>query len=297
MKIWILIAAVFAATFALVLLAAFGFRAWRNRNRRRSPLRGKLHHVPGQQLLDRIASHDEEASYAVMTMLLSGPMMFLAWALSRIRPENLTWEATDWIFVGFALLMFGFAFQKFTKHVTALHQSRDGLAAERMTAQQLNRLVASGCHVMHDVPGDGFNIDHVVVSPAGVYAVETKSFRKPKSSADDSHYKVGYDGQTLTFPDWRTSAPLDQARRQARWLSHWLHESLGEEIPVIPAVALPGWYIEPSRETVRSDVKVFSPMGRGATFMTAGAERHPSSQRMLVAQALALRYPEAGDDR
>src|SRR5690606_27994149 len=129
------------------------------------------------------------------------------------------------------------------------------------------------------------------IAPRAVYAVETKSFRKPRSSADDSHYKVTFDGDALRFPDWRDDAPITQARRQAQWLARYLRESLGREILVIPAVAIPGWWIDRTEESKRSDVRVFTPMGKGADFLLSGQETLDGSTRTLVAQAIALRYP------
>ena len=39
-----------------------------------------------------------------------------------------------------------------------------------------------GFAVFHDVPGDkAFNVDHVVIGPQGVFAVETKGRGKPAS--------------------------------------------------------------------------------------------------------------------
>jgi len=32
-----------------------------------------------------------------------------------------------------------------------------------------------GYHVYHDFPAERFNIDHVVVGPAGAFAIETKA--------------------------------------------------------------------------------------------------------------------------
>src|SRR5690606_9303397 len=69
-------------------------------------------------------------------------------------------------------------------------RAHDGLLAERITGMQLNRLVAEGCRVLHDVPAPDFNIDHVVVAPGAVYAVETKSFRKPTGIAPDQACRV-----------------------------------------------------------------------------------------------------------
>ena len=41
-----------------------------------------------------------------------------------------------------------------------------------------------------------------------------------------------------------------------------------QELPVTPALALPGWYVSQSDDVWRnSPVKVFTPMGEGANFM------------------------------
>ena len=40
---------------------------------------------------------------------------------------------------------------------------------------------------------------------------------------------------------------------------------------------------------------VFTPIGKGAEFMAWQPERIPEDQRNLIAQALAVRYPEVAD--
>lgn len=122
--------------------------------------------------------------------------------------------------------------------------------------------------------------------------METKSFRKPRGSEDDSHYKVTYDGQWLRFPGWRDDAPILHARRQAQWLAKFLRESLEKNIPVLPALALPGWWIERTDASRQSDVRVFTPMGKGAEFMLSGKEELDTGARALIAKAIALRYPQ-----
>jgi len=37
--------------------------------------------------------------------------------------------------------------------------------------------------VYRDEPGDDFNVDHVLICPQGIYAIETKTWRKPWSTA------------------------------------------------------------------------------------------------------------------
>ena len=134
----------------------------------------------------------------------------------------------------------------------------------------------------------------MVIAPRGVYAVETKSFRRPKGSGgkDDHTHRVGYDGTKLRFPDFATAAPIEQAVRQAQWLQRRLRDALQRDFPVVAAVALQGWYVDRDEVGKRADVVVFTPMGKGAEFMARQPERIPEDQRNLIAQALAVRYPQ-----
>ena len=52
-----------------------------------------------------------------------------------------------------------------------------------------------GAYVFHDVPADNFNIDHVVVSGQGIFAVETKGFTKPKRGGGNADATVVFDDQ------------------------------------------------------------------------------------------------------
>jgi hypothetical protein len=45
----------------------------------------------------------------------------------------------------------------------------------------------------HDIVGDSFNVDHVVISAKGIYVIETKTYSKPASGAAN----ITYDGQQL----------------------------------------------------------------------------------------------------
>lgn len=59
--------------------------------------------------------------------------------------------------------------------LTLIRRKRLGWEGELATGEQLNRLYAQGYDVFHDIDGGGFNIDHVAVGPAGVFAIETKA--------------------------------------------------------------------------------------------------------------------------
>ena len=178
------------------------------------------------------------------------------------------------------------------KHLKVARNARDGLLAERVTGMQLNRLIEKNCIVMHDIPADGFNLDHVVIAPGGVYAIETKSFRKPRHDAEPGKpATVRWAGESLVFPDFQTKAPIEQARRQAQWLANFLREAVATDVAVRPCVALPGWFIDKSDAAKKSDVFVFTPMGRGCEYFSYGEGVLAPEQRALIAKALALRYP------
>ena len=55
-----------------------------------------------------------------------------------------------------------------------------GAQAEAHVGRFLDTLVRRGAYVLHDVCGDGFNIDHVVIAPSGVFVIETKWVSKAR---------------------------------------------------------------------------------------------------------------------
>lgn len=299
MKANLLMLGAFAVSLILAILCILIVRWWRKREERRSPLQRKqVGHVAGQQLVDRVSDSQEEMLLSVIVMYFAFPMMLLAWALQRVPPERMRVDGSAWMFIVGALLMFGWGLHRYMRYWRTRQNARDGLLAEHVTGMQLNRLVAQGCIVMNDLPCEGFNIDHVVIAPRGVYAVETKSFRRARSSGDDKNdatHRVGYDGIGLRFPDFTTKAPIEQAKRQADWLQRHLRDVLKHNYPVISAVSLPGWFVDRNDAGKRADVVVFTPMGKGAEFMAWQPERIDEAQRNLIAQALAMRYPVIAD--
>lgn len=129
-----------------------------------------------------------------------------------------------------------------------------GLEAEMAAAEEINRLMLSGYTTFHDVPGGKeFNIDHVIVGPAGVFAVETKGRAKRAKGSGKAGATVRYDGHALDFPQWRETRPLEQAVANAAWVRDWLSKAVGEPVPVRPILLLPGWWVE---RTARGEVMV-----------------------------------------
>ncbi len=140
---------------------------------------------------------------------------------------------------GFLLLL-----NRTTRNYRALRLIRAGLDGELATGQELDRLMRHGCRIFHDVPAGGSNIDHVVVGPTGVLAVETKARERSDRGQGAQDATVEFDGYKLRFPDELQCAYLDQAGQQARWLGDWLRGVLGQDVPVQPVLALPGWFVD-----------------------------------------------------
>ncbi|MFD0893218.1 NERD domain-containing protein [Luteolibacter ambystomatis] len=134
----------------------------------------------------------------------------------------------------------------------AYRQIRLGLLGEQLVGQVLDRLSSDRIRVFHDYqvtePGKKpWNIDHVVLTPSGLFALETKTRRMPhRYSKEDPSHKVRFDGKRLVFP-----APLKpdysslrQAARSSEKLSAILTQATAVETKALPMLVLPGWSVE-----------------------------------------------------
>lgn len=260
------------------------------RSQRRSPLNEKLLHQAGAQARKKVDALTDDMMERMMQLMLIGPMAMLVILLPRVNWSKLQFNWLNWLVVAGATLWVAWLVRSILRLRDQRRKWQQGMQAEIAVAQQLDRLQAQACFVHHDIPAAEFNIDHVVVGPNAVFAVETKSRRKQgqgKASAN-----VGYDGKALQFPGWSETKPLEQARAQARWLADYLRGETGEPVPVIPVVCLPGWYVTLGKEGAGSDVRVINPKMM-SLFVDSGS-RPPlqPAQRNRIVNALQKRYPE-----
>jgi hypothetical protein len=222
----------------VLMLGILQLSKWRRkRSGKRPPFQDQLLRSPGERLRGEIADiSDEIATYAMSAstfpLLLFGIYMTGVVKFSSL----LLW----FMCVGFT----GFLMWRIMTLINRRRDLRLGLAGEMATGEELNRLMLDGYHVYHDFPADRFNIDHILVGPSGVFAVETKARSKGSRGDRKDEAKVTYDGEHLKFPSWVTSEPIDQAKAQATWLSKWLSSAVGDPVKVSPMVTIPGWYIE-----------------------------------------------------
>jgi hypothetical protein len=230
-------------------------RKRRARQRRRSPLTADLLRSPGQTLREELEERRSDSMVDLLTLMIV-PSVSLAVVYgqavfnARVAPLG--------VLVVVAVSVAAFIAHRVRllyRRGEQMDRLRLGLDAELAVGQELDQLMRDGAVVFHDVPGEKFDVDHVVVAPQGVFAVETKGYSKPTEIAGKAGATVVFDGKALMFPDRSGAKAIDQARRQAKWLADWLARATSEPVHVTPVLALPGWFVE---RKGRGDVHVFS---------------------------------------
>jgi hypothetical protein len=225
-----------------VILGTLRLVKWkRSRKHQRPPFKDKLLRSPGHRLAMEIRDVSDELG-ANVAMALSSPLLFYAMYLRLPEVSTVGWWIAIYLAAGIAVTLF--FLWKIITFINRRRELRIGFAGEMATGEELNRLMLAGYCVYHDFPAEQFNIDHIVVGPSGVFAVETKARSKGSRGKRIDEAKVIYDGERLRFPSWTTTEPIDQAKAQAAWLSKWLSRAVGDPVKVSPMVTIPGWFIE-----------------------------------------------------
>lgn len=171
----------------------------------------------------------------------------VAWALT------ISIKGSPAVYLGVGFVACCVLFYRASRSILSYVNHRLGLLGEQVVGQILDQLSSDSIRVFHDLevrePGrKPWNIDHVVLTPAGVFAIETKTRRKPRGTAPDGQegHKVIFDGQQLNYPHpmGYDRHGLDQAQANATWLSGKLTDLNGCAVPATPVLVLPGWWVD-----------------------------------------------------
>jgi hypothetical protein len=235
----------------VVLLTAVNCERWRRKRKgERPPLSEKLLRPAGYSLQRKLEDLNDIFNSWLMGTFFS----------SLLAVGGLPMSPNDKVSRVMFLIFFGLGAAGCTvmawRRLLDIRSYRMGLLGEQAVAEQLQPLTAVGCAVFHDIPGDGkWNVDHVVVGPTGVFAIETKYRTKQPGKAGRHDYKAEFDGKKIQFPAGYDAKAPAQASHNARWLANVLTKATGERVTVQPVVALPGWLVTLN---TNSDVKVLS---------------------------------------
>lgn len=195
---------------------------------------------PGESLRKKIDKLNEKIDEQVVAMVLTGAVS--SGLVLGVPAQNK-------LLIGFTLLIINVISAmviapRLKRTVRELRDYRLGFKGERVVGEELNKLMSDDYAVYHDVPFKNFNIDHVIVGPTGVFAVETKTRSKRSDVRWEKKATAVFDGESITFNDYTETDAVKQARINAKDLATWLSDSTGEPTSVIGILTSPGWFID-----------------------------------------------------
>jgi hypothetical protein len=243
----------FAGCIPMAVLFAFllADRWKRKRAGERPPQQDKLLRPAGHSLSLRLADLNDNFAGWMMGAFLAS-LFSVGMGFSQQTAGDVGWTG---FFVVFALGAAGCTVTAW-RTVRDIRLNRLGLLGEQSITEQLHSLLAEGYRVFHDVPGDGkWNIDHVVIGPSGVYAIETKARTKRPGRTGERDHEAVFDGSDIHFPHYTDGRTPQQAQRNSKWLASMLSKATGQNVSARPIVALPGWWVTLKSN---SDIKVLS---------------------------------------
>ena len=219
--------------------------------KKQSPLKDNPLRNPGQTLDEEISKTigDDAAPYIL------APVVSIAFAGLEWWRWHMETPPSPIILTLVACVITAVSIYKllgYRKHVIRLRLGRDG---ERAVGQYLELLREKGYRVFHDLVGDNFNLDHVIVCAHGIYVIETKTYSKNERGTQ----KIVFNGNEIIVNGFNTGEKIvTQANAQAKWLQTIIKDSTGKSFPVKPVVVFPGWYIE-SKKTQQNNLWVLNP--------------------------------------
>jgi hypothetical protein len=238
------------ASFAPIvcLIAAILLDRERRKKTEKPPQSEKLLRPPGYSLSIRL---DENADKLLDDLLascgLSAIAGIAAWFFGVLffNHAPFLWIAVCTLVLTLFLIASGLSAIRAFRRYQAAQNIRLGLRGEQAVAEALNEAAEFGFRSFHDLPAEEtWNIDHVVVGTRGVFLIETKTYRRRGSKTAQAAHEVIYSGEFLQFPMFKTNKPIEQAKRNAKWLSNYLRNKTGEPVEVFPLVVLPGWFVK-----------------------------------------------------
>ena len=134
------------------------------------------------------------------------------------------------------------AYIKTRRVMKEMNNLRTGRLGEEAVGQFLEeKLRPVGFQILHDIPGNGFNVDHVVIGAAGIFSIETKTRNKPIRG----DVRVQFDGTKLTVDGFAQDRdPVVQAKAQRDWLIDLLVQMTTKRFQIRPVILFPGWFVE-----------------------------------------------------
>ncbi len=261
--------------------------------KKKAPFTEKLLRAPGESLRREIERLESGIVQNLLLLLIYGPawwLLFLALAAWRKKSPHPYIELM--LFLAVFGVVSAFVVWRLIHDLKKWANNSLGLRGERAVGEELNKLMLDGCFVFHDVPGKGsWNIDHVVVAPTGVFAIETKTRRKRIKADGKADYEITFKNHALKFPDYEDKSAIVQAVRNAEWLGEALGHTLAKDKPiaVTPILVFPGWLVTTRSKPEPYGLRVLNPKNLRAAIVSGNRPFLDDKQRRQMASFLEER--------
>ena len=255
--------------------------------KKKSPIKDKpLRHV-GQSLdeqIDQLMNDDclKYFMFGFVVVWLAGYEWWRYFKNPPPSPKTMTF---------FAVLISLFCSYKIWKILEKVKKLKLGREGERAVGQYLECLREKGYRIFHDILGENFNLDHVIISKKGIFVVETKTYSKPEKG----EAKIIFNGEELSINGFvGQDKQVFQVKAATKWLQRVLVETTGKEFCVQPVILFPGWYVESTSKGKESGIWVLNPKALPA-YIENKAEILSQDEMMLASYHISryIRTKEA----
>lgn len=210
----------------------------RKKQKSRSPIKEPPLRAPGESLHAELI--EVLFGRGLVWILMAAILCILAameWArwIWSIPPAPITYST----FAVVGIIVAVTVWRRITLQTNRIKLGRDG---EIAVGQILEQLRADGYRIYHDIPEDGYNVDHVIIGPSGIFVLETKTV----SLTNGRDNRVRFDGSKIWIngqtPD---RDPIAQVRACTDRVGEHMRLAMGRCVPIRPVVLYPGWWVEP----------------------------------------------------
>ena len=220
--------------------------------------------VAGEDLLRKIKELEFQRVLDLLVLLYFLALAVLSWLLT-FGIVAFNWM-TSVVFTAISVVIAVRWMKKWRAINDEIKNKRKGLEGERLAAEMLDRLGnGEDTFVFHDILGNGFNVDHVVVSTKGIFTIETKHYDRSKCHEyyfdGERLYAQMHDGRQYPCPRL-----LPQMDGEANFIQGEIERRIGAKVGVTEVAILIGSYIRNPSKSLNKywlvNEKSFEPLFR-----------------------------------
>ncbi|NQT66193.1 MAG: NERD domain-containing protein [Actinobacteria bacterium] len=233
------------------------------KNNKKSPLKDRPLHVAGQSVDVSIINLAFDGLtiffiLVILSLFLFFELLYLAFPSIIVKWLNQTFppHVTPITIIISIISLIGIIYCIYriiiiVKRIKSLKLGRDG---ERIVAEIFDDLRGQGFVIFHDIVAGNFNIDHVILTPHGIFTVETKTYSKPPKGEI-----ICKDENIIAGNINLGNKIIVQAESESKWLKSILKESTGKNYHVMPVIVFPGWFVKPIPENLKKRIWILNP--------------------------------------